>query len=297
MFSFSRGFIFSIFFILPSAVLAQGKTPVLTPKVIYGEDGRREIYQLESAFLREIADSTAAMVRNADILKNTDGTVKLEAKTMGDEFGLCSDEPFADQPSAASCSASLVGEDLIATAGHCLTEKSCKDVSFVFGYQMRDEKSSPAVSIPHEEVYACKEVLAREMSFSQDYVLLRLDRRVRNHRVLPLAQTPVQVGDEVYVIGHPSGLPTKYAGGAKVRSKLRGYFVTNLDTYGGNSGSAVFSAASNEIVGILVRGERDFTNDGQRMCSVSYRCEENSCRGEDVTHISYIVEALKKVRR
>ena len=42
------------------------------------------------------------------------------------------------------------------------------------------------------------------------------------------------------VIGHPSGLPTKIADGAWVRNnESEYYFVTNLDTFGGNSGSAV----------------------------------------------------------
>lgn len=36
----------------------------------------------------------------------------------------------------------------------------------------------------------------------------------------------------------PAGLPTKIAGGATMRdASPNGYYVANLDTYGGNSGS------------------------------------------------------------
>ena len=59
----------------------------------------------------------------------------------------------------------------------------------------------------------------------------------------------------------------KVAGGAKVRSNNNGvYFVANLDTYGGNSGSAVFNLQTREVEGILVRGENDYVYDyGKQM--------------------------------
>ena len=55
----------------------------------------------------------------------------------------------------------------------------------------------------------------------------------------------------------------------------------HLDTYGGNSGSPVFNAATHEVEGILVRGETDFTSNGT--CNVSLVCPTSGCRGEDVT--------------
>ncbi|MEI8190645.1 MAG: hypothetical protein WCI75_13115 [candidate division NC10 bacterium] len=63
-----------------------------------------------------------------------------------------------------------------------------------------------------------------------------------------------------------------------------GYFVANLDTYGGNSGSAVFSATTGLVEGILVRGENDYVWKGG--CRVSNRCPADGCRGEDVTKVS-----------
>src|SRR5690606_13166453 len=92
-----------------------------------------------------------------------------------------------------------------------------------------------------------------------------------------------QVGDELVVIGHPAGLPVKVAGGAQVRHLERDYFIANLDTFGGNSGSAVFNVHTGEVEGILVRGELDFiTRNG---CRVSNQCADSGCRGEDVTMI------------
>src|SRR5690606_6853870 len=129
---------------------------------------------------------------------------------------------------------------------------------------------------------SCKEIVAREYTSQQDYALVRLDRPVRNHRPLTLAQSQSQSGDGVVVIGHPSGLPTKITDNAVVRSQKGAYFVANLDTYGGNSGSAVFNENTLEVVGILVRGAQDFRYDSQSQCYRSNVCAEDGCRGEDV---------------
>ncbi len=84
------------------------------------------------------------------------------------------------------------------------------------------------------------------------------------------------------MIGHPVGLPTKFAGEAVVRSNQQSaFFVANLDTYGGNSGSPVFNSDTHEVEGILVRGETDFVPQGG--CNVSLVCPTSGCRGEDCT--------------
>jgi len=87
-------------------------------------------------------------------------------------------------------------------------------------------------------------------------------------------------------------LPVKLSGGAAVRNLMGevGYFTANLDTYGGNSGSAVFNNVTGEIEGVLVRGETDFVRQGN--CRISYVCENNGCRGEDVTKASYVKQKI-----
>jgi len=68
------------------------------------------------------------------------------------------------------------------------------------------------------------------------------------------------------------------------------FFVSNLDIYAGNSGSPVFSAISNKVCGILVRGENDFII--VNGCRKSLVCPTTGCRGEDVTRISAILELI-----
>lgn len=274
-----------------AATLSVGFVNV-TPKVIYGEDNRLDVYLVQRADIREVADSTVALIPVRSLVKDGNGQMSLKTNQYGKEMNLCSDEPFFDQPTAANCSGSLVGADLIATAGHCVSVSDCSRYAFVFGFRMLSEKVAPT-AVSEDDVYSCKEIVAREYSNGADYALVRLDRPVRGHRVLSLQSTAVQAGDDIYVIGHPTGLPTKVADGAHVRSQKGSYFSTNLDTYGGNSGSAVFNARTNEVVGILVRGATDFTYDRANQCTRSNVCAEDDCRGEDVTNISYIVQALK----
>jgi hypothetical protein len=103
----------------------------------------------------------------------------------------------------------------------------------------------------------------------------------------------ISAAARLFVIGHPCGLPQKYAPGAKVRhNSATPFFVANLDTYGGNSGSPVFNAASYKVEGILVRGENDFVTNGS--CYVSLVCPTTGCRGEDVTRATVWATKLPK---
>ncbi|MDD5320391.1 MAG: hemopexin repeat-containing protein [Methylococcales bacterium] len=82
------------------------------------------------------------------------------------------------------------------------------------------------------------------------------------------------------MIVHPVGLPTKFGGGATVRDNSpSAFFLANLDTYGGNSGSPVFNSSTHEVEGILVRGETDFVQ--QDGCNVSLACPNTGCRVKD----------------
>ncbi len=266
-------------------------------KVIYGADDRLDIWQVTDARLLKLADSTVGLFQASDV--TMDGPkARLATESYADSYGLCKEEPFYDQVTGAFCSGSLVAPDVIMTAGHCVkSDYSCKSTKFVFGFAVKQKGVLPT-EVPASEVYSCAQLIGREqVGTGADWALIKLDRPVTGHEPLKYdTGDAVKNGDPLVVIGHPAGLPTKVAGGATVRDASKnGYFVANLDTYGGNSGSAVFNADTGVIVGILVRGENDYTY--QNGCRVSNVCPSDGCRGEDVTKLSAITSPFKAESR
>ncbi|MBC7385307.1 MAG: trypsin-like peptidase domain-containing protein [Cryobacterium sp.] len=263
------------------------------PKVIYGKDDRLDLFAVTNSRDLALADSTVALI-SVNGLKPTATGFDIAGDPFGAAYSLCQTERFFEQPTGASCSGSLVGEDLVITAGHCIPDaESCETTKFVFGYGVKEDGVFPT-SARSDDVVGCKEIVDRkQIGDGADYAVIRLDRKIENHRPLSINRgADVKNGDKIGVIGHPCGLPTKVAfGESEVRDATpNGFFRANLDTYGGNSGSAVFNTKTGLIEGILVRGENDFVEkDG---CRVSHLCAPTGCRGEDVTKISALAHLI-----
>lgn len=270
----------------------------LGPEVIYGKDNRKDFYQIEDENWQHLALSTAALTDFRDLQENPAHPQEylLKTKTYGQRFHLCEDEKFAEQPTVSFCSGFLVGPQTLVTAGHCLrNEFNCETVRFVFGYKM-DSAQSGEPAIPKENIFSCSQLIHSETNAlsGRDFAIVRLDREVESFDPLPLRSGgELSVEDELTVIGYPSGLPMKWADQGVLRDNQNpNYVVTNLDTYGGNSGSAVFNSQSRLIEGILVRGETDFVYDQVSRCRRSKVCLPSDCRGEDVVRISLIYDYL-----
>jgi hypothetical protein len=267
----------------------------VSERVIYGVDNRIDVYQENDSLWRELARSTVALMEDGSLKQTATGY-----SIVGTQYGasqlLCKSEPFYDQNTAAFCSGSLIAPDIIMTAGHCVrSQSSCDGIKFVFDFAYRTQGVAPS-SVGQDDVYSCKELIHSELNNStmSDYSLVRLDRPVVGRKPLTVrTKGKVTVGDPLTVIGHPSGLPTKIADGANVRDASSGpFFVANLDTYGGNSGSAVFNSDTGVVEGILVRGATDFVYKQLGDCYMSNKCPSGGCRGEDVTRVSEIFNSI-----
>lgn len=291
--------------ILPSLSFAGGKS-------IYGEDNRLDQFQM-SAQMKALTESVVSLWESASVTAEGSG-FKLKTIKYGDQdFGggkkLCPAEKYREQARGAFCSGSLVGEDLVMTAGHCVTtEAQCADTKLVFGFGVIKEGAEAVTTVSAANVYSCSKIVKRFLAgepgsdnptgqnLGPDYALVKLDRKVTGREPLAVNRgTSLKKDDGIFVIGHPVGLPVKLAGGAKVRDFSQvGYFVADLDTFGGNSGSPVFNLATNKIEGILVRGDEDFEL-SPAGCVTMSTYEQAGGRGEDVTKVGELSSYIPRL--
>ncbi|MCO4793583.1 MAG: trypsin-like peptidase domain-containing protein [Bacteriovoracaceae bacterium] len=260
-------------------------------KVIYGEDNRVDPENAVNSLHVKISKSTSAQVANYKLTAHKSVYI-LKNETLQEAMNVCPEEKFSQQNAVARCSGFLVGPDLVVTAGHCVSSQShCDNYSWVFDYKS-DQVGD--LEIEKSKVYKCKKILVQELNSSvkSDYALIQLDRAVTDREPLKFrTEGKVATGAGLVVIGHPSGLPTKISAGATVKENTHDqFFKSDLDTFGGNSGSAVFDTKSGSIEGILVRGAKDYVRTS-RGCLKVNECEDMSspgCYGESVSRITKV---------
>jgi len=266
-------------------------------KSIYGEDDRVEVIDSPIAVRRMLAASVAAIVPRSRLITAGENRVSIGATTLAERYAavgkpLCSREIFREQPSSAVGTAFLVTPNIVATAHHCLSEDTAAQHCLVFDFQVGDEGTAPT-HFDVEDIYAVKRFVdGNQVVNGEDWALVELDRPVENRDPLVLrTQGAPEKDTPLFVIGHPAGLPKKVAGNAEIRdNSSSSHFVANLDTFGGNSGSPVFNALTNEVEAILVRGAADFVPMGD--CYSSLICPITGCQGEDCSRISAVVGSL-----
>ena len=293
------------------------------PKVVYGQDDRRDVGQVTNQVYLELARSTAVMVANDNLSfddKNKQFKLTEKVKTLStNSLKLCKSEPFADQPDLGMCSGFLVGPDLLVTAGHCTNQvpNACKNFHWVFDYKVEEGQSPMNQTFTAQEVYNCKEVLHEAFDpfgSGLDFSIIRLDREVTDRQPLELRKNgKVEDDAKLVVMGYPWGLPLKISPDGKVLANTdAAAFYTSLDTFQGNSGSAVINEATGEVEGVLVNGKTDFYvsfqvlegEDGTKTidrCRRVNRCNDqgkecnanDNQQGEGVTRISHLVSLIE----
>jgi V8-like Glu-specific endopeptidase len=282
---------------------AQESVGGATSSVVYGVDDRVDWYLIPSPSMQTLArQAIVAIVPTGYIdLANPGQTFPPFDDSVGtlDDYvttiyaPLCSSERFAKQPSASSCSGTLIDDDLVLTAGHCAIDRTtCGQHRYVFDYLETGDGVLDTIDV--DDVYDCAGVLVYEETESPhlDYAIIQLDRPVvgRTPASVRAATTALAEGTPLVVIGFPSGIPMKYDDGGSVidASALEvDSFVANTDTFSGNSGSGVFTD-DGTLVGILVSGEEDYVDGTCATVNVLSDAEA----GEECTYAFHAIKAL-----
>jgi hypothetical protein len=242
------------------------------PEAIYGHDDRRLVDKKSTPNIAELSKSIALII-SKDVVEKKFFYSQINAKLLSDADGinLCLDEKFANHHTVNSCTGFLIGEDLVASAGHCfMSAADCEGKLIAFNVQSKNEIKE-GYSVLNQNMYECSEIVNSVFDADgfQDYAVIRLKKKVFGAKPLKLRSTgSITTNDQVFMIGHPMGLPLVSTNKALVNDISNSHFFkATLDSFEGNSGSPVFNSKTFEVEGILVRGEEDFLQDQSLQCS------------------------------
>lgn len=261
---------------------------------IWYEDKRMDYFCITDEQVKKNADCVAAIVFKKDLVDEKNGFSTLNVKNFGESFELYNDEPFRDQPvlTGRMSTGFLVEKNIVATAAHIVNATYVRDIRIVFGYKMLDH-TTPVIRIPNENIYEGISIVGliyNPRSRGGDWALVRLDREVKGQEMVVLSNDKITRNQTIYTIGHPAGLPLKYAPGAKVRGFKDSLFSADLDTYMGSSGSPVFNSDTHEVIGIVVHGDpKDFRWTGKGWASIIYPSRDITSQGPQCTKVSEFV--------
>ncbi len=265
-------------------------------EIIAGEDDRKDYFDVDAA-KQKLADATVILTDKSDLTQQPDGSFKLDVNPFRrGNRPPCSGERFANQHTGGWCSGFMVSSDVIVMAGHCgSTEDEIRNTAYVFGFRVDSNGGSGTTQFSASQVCFGKELIAHDHSATGEFAIVRVDRKITASNAVPLQVSKtgsIGLGQNIGVIGYPSGLPVKIAfGDATVVMRHNDpWLIANLDTYGGNSGSAVFNA-DGLVEGILVRGARDYVLDVVNGCFRSNRIA-NLEGSEALTKASAFVDKI-----
>jgi len=280
-------------------MVACGRPDVAAPQraeVVYGADDRLEVFAHPSATHRALAESAIAIQMDEGWLDRTDPMdVRITfTRTLGEAYMLCPGEPFAEQIDPGTCSGTLIDEQHLITAGHCVDEAADCGGSKVWVFGFRYAAAGTLVTLTEDDVYGCARVLGFLNSPFVDHAVLELDRPVAGHVPAPLRPIAGSLpdGTPVTMIGHPNGIPMKIdSGGVVTWSSPDALFLrATVDAVAGSSGAGVFDTDGN-LVAVLYGGATDYVD--RAGCNVVAVIDPPpTIGGEGLTYLRPALEAF-----
>lgn len=269
-----------------------------TRGIWFGDD-RTDFFDIQDEQVKNNAGCVALICLEDNLVEEKNGFSTLKVKDYGRTFNLCVNEPFHDQPISKGFSFSgfLVSKDTVATAAHVVNRIKVSDLRIVFGFKM-EGPYKPIIRVPNENIYkgveAPHKVYRSLNGDGADWTLVKLDRKVVDYLPAKLSRKRIFIDQPVYVLGHPAGLPLKYAPGARIEKVNGVCFGAKLDIYSGNSGSPVFSSDTHEVIGMVVRGDTlDFRHTGKCWLSVIYPNSKIQSTGAECTRVSEFIDKIQ----
>merc|ERR1711871_352780 len=251
-------------------------------KIVYGSDDRQDIHEWAGdSSIADLADSTVALVTKSDLDCTDPNNCEPDSSVFNLEtaMNLCASETtFKDQPTMAFCSGTLIDDDIVLTAGHCIQDaQACDNMYLVFNYAYKTDGTTLGPIVQATDVFECESVITdynTDDLSGPDWATIKLKRSAvaQGKTALDVTECTPAVDDDLTIIGYPSGLPAKiiqfplkYYSKDEDPSNTDWGFIGPSDTFGGNSGSGVFTS-DGQVVGVHVRGNPDYVEDAVNSC-------------------------------
>jgi len=235
--------------------------------VVYGDDEREEVFTTQDPALQTLAKrSIVALIPTRNLNVQTPDTPQLDAPLLGDTLNLCDDQRFLQQPAASQCTGTLIDDDLVLTAGHCIPDLSaCRQFRFVFDYTRSANSNMPALT--DDMIFHCRALIIRRLDLggpgadglNLDLAIVQIDRPatptfqpVSVHQ----ATETLMLNDPLTAIGTPLGVPFKIDQGGRLVAPgppTQDRFQATTDSLAPQSGRGLFTPAQT-LIGILRLG-------------------------------------------
>lgn len=263
---------------------------------IFGLDDRKNFYEMPPD-KQVLAKSTVAIVSKKMIKKNPNGNFTLTGNSLIKMFNFCDDENFSHESHIANCSASLIKDDVILTAAHCVPPEDIAKYVAVFNYKINANSLFGLTISSHDVVELDSHLFYQfDLPFMKiDLALIKLKSTVSYPPLKVNFDVTNILGDAVFMLGFPLGIAQKLSDNAFVLGSNweQFSFRANLDGFSCNSGSPVFDEKTNSIIGVFVRGTGvNYYEDPKNKCNRWSLSDVSKGDWQEVNYLPLTMQSL-----